>query len=119
MIRSMLAALLILSGLLVFGTAVLGLFRFSTTLNRVHAAALCDTLGALLVLSGLIVLSGATVLSLKLMLTVALLWLCNPAASHLIARAEVDAHPDLGPICDVLEVDSEGQLVPERGGGRG
>ena len=112
MIRLAIAALLILSGMFVLGTAALGLFRFSTTLNRIHAAALCDTLGALLTLSGLAVLSGMNVLSLKLMLAAVLLWLCNPASSHLIARAEVATHPDLHEICDPMEITPEGRLVP-------
>ena len=114
MIRLTIAALLILSGMFVLGTAALGLFRFSTTLNRMHAAALCDTLGALLTLSGLAVLSGMTLLSLKLALAVALLWLCNSAASHLIAQAEVAAYPNLDEICDRLEITPEGRLAPER-----
>lgn len=112
MIRLTLAALLIVSGLVVFWTATIGLFRFSTTLNRLHAAALCDTLGALLCMSGLALLAGTVALSLKIMLVVVLLWLCAPVSSHLIARAEVALCPDLTQICDMLDVDEDGRLVP-------
>ena len=110
MIRLLLAALLILPGLFVLGIATLGIFRFSTMLNRVHAAAACDTLGALLVLLGLIVLAGWSDLSLKLLLAVAFLWLSNPVASHLVARAEVRTNPHLAQSCDLMELDGHGDL---------
>lgn len=107
MIRVIIAGLLMISGLFVLGIATVGIFRFSTMLNRIHVAAKCDTLGALLVLSGLIVLSGLTVYSLKLGLVIVFLWLCNPAASHLVARAEVKTNPNLGQICDFVDLTGE------------
>ena len=103
MIRIIIAGLLILSGLFVLGIATVGIFRFSTMLNRIHVAAKCDTLGALLVLSGLMVLSGFNVVSLKLLLVIIFLWLCNPAASHLVARSEVKTNQDLELICDFVD----------------
>ncbi|MBR1671809.1 MAG: monovalent cation/H(+) antiporter subunit G [Fretibacterium sp.] len=106
------AALLILSGLFVLGVATLGIFRFSTMLNRIHVAAKCDTLGALLVLAGLMVLAGWSVLSLKLLLAIVFLWLSNPVASHLVARAEVRTCRNLEELCDFLELDGDGELVP-------
>ncbi|MBQ9564969.1 MAG: monovalent cation/H(+) antiporter subunit G [Synergistaceae bacterium] len=110
MIRFSIAAFLILSGLFVLGVATVGIFRFSTMLNRVHVAAKCDTLGALLALSGLMVLSGLTLFSLKLLLVILFLWLSNPVASHLVARAEVQTNHDLDRFCDRLELDDEGNL---------
>ena len=103
MIQVIIAALLILSGLFVLGIATVGIFRFSTMLNRIHVAAKCDTLGALLVLSGLMVLSGFNIVSLKLLLVIIFLWLCNPAASHLVARSEVRTNPNLESICDFID----------------
>ena len=47
-----------LFGLFVFFTAVLGLFRFDYVLNRMHAAAVGDTLGLFCILIGLILLHG-------------------------------------------------------------
>lgn len=110
MIRLILAALLILPGLLALGTATLGIFRFSTMLNRIHAASVCDTMGALLVLSGLILLSGLNALSLKLLLTLVFLWLGSPVSSHLVARMELRAHPHVEQICDFLELSPDGTL---------
>ena len=107
MIRVIIAGVLMLAGLFVLGIATIGIFRFSTMLNRIHVAAKCDTLGALLMLSGLIVLSGFTVFSLKLGLVIVFLWLCNPAASHLVARAEVKTNPNLEQICDFVDLKEE------------
>lgn len=104
MIRVIIAGVLMLAGLFVLGIATVGIFRFSTMLNRIHVAAKCDTLGALLMLSGLIVLSGWNVFSLKLGLVIVFLWLCNPAASHLVARAEVKTNPNLEQICDFVDL---------------
>lgn len=107
MIRVIIAGIFMLAGLFVLGIATIGIFRFSTMLNRIHVAAKCDTLGALLMLSGLIILSGWNVFSLKLMLVIIFLWLCNPAASHLVARAEVKTNPNLNLICDYVDLTKE------------
>ena len=48
--------LFVLLGIFVFAVAVLGLYRFHYTLNRMHAAALADTLGTALVMIGLMIL---------------------------------------------------------------
>lgn len=107
MIRIIIAGLLLFCGLFVLGIATIGIFRFSTMLNRIHVAAKCDTLGALLVLSGLIILSGMNIFSLKLFLVIIFLWLCNPVASHLVARAEVRTNPNLESICDFIDMTEE------------
>ena len=104
MIRVITAGIFIFTGLFTLGIAVIGIFRFSTMLNRIHVASKCDTMGALLVLAGLIILSGFTFFSLKLFLVIVFLWLCNPVASHLIARAEVTTNPNLNLICDYIDL---------------
>ena len=104
MIRIIIAGTLMLLGLFTLSIAVLGVYRFSTMMNRIHAAAKCDTMGALLILAGLMVLSGFNVFSLKLLLVIMFLWLCNPAASHLIARAEVKTNQNLDVICDSIDL---------------
>ena len=112
MIRILIAGIFILMGLFTLGIAVVGIFRLSTMLNRIHVAAKCDTMGTLLVLTGLIILSGFTFFSLKLFLVIVFLWLCNPVASHLIARAEVMTNPDLNVICDFVDLtQSEGDKI--------
>ena len=103
MIRLAVSAAFILGGLFVLGVATLGIFRFESVLNRIHVAAKCDTLGALLVLAGLTVLAGPGAFSLKLALVIAFLWLTNPVASHLVAQAEVATNERIGETCDILD----------------
>lgn len=86
---------LILFGLVTFFAAVLGLFRFRYVLNRMHAAAMADTLGIFCVLAGTMLLRGLSVTSLKLALVLVFLWLTSPVASHLIADMEITAVRDI------------------------
>ena len=53
-IRFGLAALCVLAGCFALLTAIVGLFRFDFSLNRLHAASIADTLGlSLLVLAAM------------------------------------------------------------------
>ena len=88
-ILTVIGCVMILAGLIILISSVIGVYRFRYVLNRMHAAAMGDTLGILLVLGGLAVMSGLTPLSLKLVLTIAMLWLTSPVSSHLIGRLEV------------------------------
>ncbi len=94
-IQFILGAALIASGVVVLALSLFGVFRFNYVLNRMHAAAMGDTLGILLVLGGLMVFSGFTALSLKLLLTIVMLWLTSPVSSHLIGRLEVHINEKL------------------------
>ncbi len=77
--------LFVLLGTFVFAVAVLGLYRFHYTLNRMHAAALADTLG-----TALVMILGLDIFHiLKLFLVVAFLWITSPVSSHLISKAEI------------------------------
>ncbi|MBO6066277.1 MAG: monovalent cation/H(+) antiporter subunit G [Lachnospiraceae bacterium] len=95
------AAILIIGGLLVSLLAAFGLFKFRFALNRMHAAAMCDTLAILLVLLGLIVINGASLLSLKLGLIIVLLWCASPVSSHLLANMEVIVSSKLKDNCEL------------------
>lgn len=88
-IRFIAAALLMIAGLVVMTIGVIGSYRFKYVLNRMHAAAMNDTMGILFVLLSLIVMSGFTFTSLKLLLIILMLWLSSPVSSHLISRFEV------------------------------
>ena len=104
MIRVLIAGVLMLAGISTLCVAALGVFRFSHMLNMIHAAAKCDTLGAVLVILGLVVLSGWNVFSLKLGLAVVFLWMSGAAVRHLTARAEVKTNPDLERLCDYVDM---------------
>ena len=92
-----------LFGLFVFISAVIGLFRFDYVLNRMHAAAVGDSLGIFCVLIGLMLLHGWSLSAGKTVLIFVFLWLTSPVASHLIAGMEVDTVPDLEKECEVEE----------------
>ncbi len=103
--RFALAALLMLCGLWALLTTTLGMFRFRYVLNRIHAAAKCDTFGILLTLGSLMVMSGFTVVSLRLLLLIIFLWIANPVSGHLIAHLEVATNPNIKEECEVVYLD--------------
>ena len=88
-IRFIVGAGLLLCGLGIFAIEMVGVFRFKYVLNRMHAAAMGDTLGIGFSLLGLIIMNGWNFTSLKLFLVVVFLWFSSPTSSHLIARLEV------------------------------
>lgn len=94
MIRTVIAALLYVFALFIFFTEVFGLFRFKYVLNRMHAAAMGDTLGIILIVAGTMVLRGASLASLKLLLVPVFMCLTGPTVTHLIAGGELDTNPD-------------------------
>ena len=88
-IRFVAGALLMLCGIGIFAIELIGVFRFKYVMNRMHAAAMGDTLGIGFSLMGLILMSGFTFTSLKLLFVIVFLWFSSPVSSHLIARLEV------------------------------
>lgn len=94
---------LLFCGLGIFVVQLIGVFKFKYVLNRMHAAAMGDTLGIGISLTGLIILSGFNVTSLKMALIIVFLWLASPVSSHLIARLEVTTNPHLDKFCDLPE----------------
>ncbi|NLN83426.1 MAG: monovalent cation/H(+) antiporter subunit G [Firmicutes bacterium] len=80
---------LIASGIFTFISAIFGVYRFKYVLNRMHAAALCETLGMMLLISGLSFIIGISWHAAKMILIVVFIWLASPVSSHLIARAEI------------------------------
>ncbi len=95
-LRFLAGAALLFMGLGIFVIEMIGVFRFQYVLNRMHAAAMGDTLGIGCCMLGLIVISGWNFTSLKLFLVILFLWLSSPTSSHLIARLEVttDEEPE-------------------------
>jgi len=95
-IRFILGAAFILAGLFIFVVEIIGVFRFKYAMNRMHAAALGDTLGIGLSLIGLIIMNGVNFTSFKMFLVIVFLWLSSPTCSHLIARLEVETNDEEG-----------------------
>ena len=102
-IRFALSAALTLCGLFCLLSAVLGVYKFRYALNRVHAAALIDTVGILLMLLGVIVATGFTVASGKMLVVIAFLWLTSPVSGHLIGRLEVTINDELEKDAEVMD----------------
>lgn len=78
-------------GLFALLTALLGLFRFDYALNRLHAAAIADTLALGLVLLGVMVAVGFRAVLWKLVLVLVIQWYTSPLSSHMLAQFEYRA----------------------------
>lgn len=85
-IRFIIGIVLIISGLFVFLFELYGIFKMKYVLNRMHSAAMGDTMGLFLSLLGLMFLSGWNFTTLKLLLIVVFFWLSSPVSSHLLAK---------------------------------
>ena len=101
---------LLLLGLGIFILQIFGVFKFKYVLNRMHAAAMGDTLGIGVSLTGLIILSGFNFTSLKMALIILFLWLASPVSSHLISRLEVVTNEQLAEHCELPEHLEEDEL---------
>lgn len=100
-IRFIVGTIVLCVGLVTFALEVFGVYRFHFVLNRMHAAAMGDTLGIGISLIGLIIFSGLNFTSLKMFLVVVFLWFASPVSSHLIARLEVTTDEELEQYCEV------------------
>ena len=97
-VRLAASAAFLLAGLQVFVSEAVGVNKFKRALNRMHAAALGDTLGILFMILGLAIWKGLGFASFKLLLVVLFFWLASPVAGHMISRLEVMTDEDLGEI---------------------
>ncbi|MBQ7693328.1 MAG: monovalent cation/H(+) antiporter subunit G [Oscillospiraceae bacterium] len=96
MIRLILAGLFLALAVFIFFSEVLGFYKFRYVMNRMHAAAMGDTLGIGSVLIAVAILTGELVSILKLALILLFMFLTGPVVTHLIAGAEVAAHRNAG-----------------------
>ena len=101
--RFILGALLVMFGLFLFAIEVFGSYKFDFVLNRMHAAAIGDTLGIGICMLGLIIFSGFNFTSVKILLVIIFLWIASPVSSHLIARFEVMTNDKIAEFCEMPE----------------
>ncbi|SMP45027.1 monovalent cation/H(+) antiporter subunit G [Anoxynatronum buryatiense] len=87
MIQNGLIVILLVGGIFFFLVGTMGLLRLPDAFTRMHATTKCDTLGAGLVLVALIVHQGFHMISLKLLVILVFIWITNPTAAHIIAKA--------------------------------
>ena len=109
-VRFVLGTGLLLVGLGIFILQLFGVFKFKYVLNRMHAAAMGDTLGIGACLLGLMILSGFNVTSLKMGMIIVFLWLASPVSSHLISRLEVVTSEHLEEQCQLPQEEWEDEL---------
>ena len=96
MIRLILAGFFLALGLFLFFSEVLGFYKFTYVMNRMHAAARGDTLGIGSILIAVAILTGELVPILKLVLILVFMFLTGPVVTHLIAGAEVETYKNAG-----------------------
>ena len=102
-IRFILGALLVIFGLFLIALEVFGSYKFDFVLNRMHVAAIGDTLGIGICMLGLIIFSGFNFTSVKILLVIIFLWIASPVSSHLIARFEVMTNDKIAEFCEMPE----------------
>ena len=88
-IRYIIAAILLLIGVASAAVSILGVFRFRFVMNRMHCAAILDTLSMAAICGGLMVATGSMDYIPKLLVALILLWVGSPIASHLVGRMEL------------------------------
>lgn len=76
--------------------AVLGVFRFHFVMNRMHCAAIIDSLGLGFLFAGLIIYTWDMVYVPKLLFLLLLWWVGSPIAAHMAGRIEVETDPEIG-----------------------
>lgn len=114
-VRFLAGAFLLLFGLVIFAIEMIGVFRFKYVLNRMHAAAMGDTLGIGFSIAGLILMNGFNFTSLKLFFVILFLWFSSPVSSHLIARLEVTTDEEREKHYRIWKLDElEAELAAER-----
>ncbi len=103
MMLEILAAVLIALGVVCCALAMFGVYRFDYVLTRIHAAAVVDTLGTLLIFLGLILLRGFGWASAKILLILIFQWVTGPVSTHRISKVELMTNPDYDKHCEVIE----------------
>lgn len=116
-IRFLAGSLFLLIGIIIFFTELFGVFHFQYVLNRMHAAAMGDTLAISACLFGLIIFSGFNFTTLKLFLIIVFLWFASPVSSHVLARLETATNENLSDHCEIYQdvSDLERELAERNG----
>jgi len=96
------AVCLILGGLIEI-SAVFGVFKFKYVLNRMHASAMGDTLGLLLIAIGMCIVWGFSLTTLKIVGMIVFFMLTSPVACHLLGKMETKTNDELDKECEVMK----------------
>ena len=88
-LRLVIAAVLMVGGVIAGAISILGVFRFRFVMNRMHCAAILDTIAMAGILGGLMVAKASMAFTPKLLAALVVLWVGSPIASHLVSRMEI------------------------------
>lgn len=102
-IRLIIGSVFLAIGMVFFFTELFGVFHFKYVLNRMHAAAMGDTLGISSCLIGLMIFSGLNFTTLKMLLVIVFLWFASPVSSHVLSRLEAATNEQLSEHCEIYE----------------
>lgn len=102
-VRLIVGGIFLIIGIVIFFTELFGVFRFQYVLNRMHAAAMGDTLGISSCLIGLMIFSGLNFTTLKMFLIIVFLWFASPVSSHVLSRLEAATNEHLSDHCETYE----------------
>ena len=102
-IRFSLTAVCMLAGLAVCCIGVYGVFRFEYAANRMHAAAIVDTMGIALCMGGVAISAPDIYSALKCVLVIIFWWRSSPVSSHLLCRLEITTDEQRGEYMTVHE----------------
>ena len=95
LIRLILGVCFLLGGVVLFAIELISVFDQKYVLNRMHGAAIGDTLALSSILVGLMIFSGFNFDTLKLIIVDLFLWVTSPVSSHLVARLEAYTGKDV------------------------
>ena len=108
-----LSAIFIIAGLCIIVLACLGVHRFHFVLNRMHSAAMGDTLGNLFIILGLMIANGFNLALLKLLCIILFMWLASPVSSHLITKLEYITNEHLSKTCRFIDMTGSSKETEE------
>ncbi|MSC86700.1 sodium:proton antiporter [Eubacterium sp. BIOML-A1] len=115
-IRFLAGAVCMAAGLVFYIIQFIGVFRFKYVLNRMHAAAIGDTLGCGLMLLGAVVFNGFTFPSVKILFLIVFLWMTSPVAAHMVVKLEVLSREKMEDCCPVEAAEELEECCPSEAG---
>lgn len=94
-IQFIVVAFFLLAAVVLESLTIFGVNRFRFSLNRLHAAAIGDTLSITCVILAAVVYTGFELLSLKYFMVLTLMWMTSPVSGHLISLLVVKTDDDI------------------------
>lgn len=86
LLKFIIFAVILLTGLFFLCLAVFGTFKYKNTSERMHSAALGDSLGIFLIILSFIVWKGFHGASLKAVILLCIMWTAGSVSCHLVAE---------------------------------